>query len=61
MEAIKEAFESAGIEFIFPSAESGPGVRLKIPARPKLLKADARATRFENSAKIIGRLFSLGR
>jgi hypothetical protein len=31
LQALKEAFESEGVEFIFPSAGSGPGVRLKAP------------------------------
>jgi transcriptional regulator with XRE-family HTH domain len=29
LEAIREAFEKAGIEFIFPCETSGPGVRMK--------------------------------
>ena len=34
LEAIKEAFEKAGIEFI-GSPDDRPGVRLKSPAHPK--------------------------
>ena len=30
LEAIKEGFERAGIEFMFPSESSGPGVRIKL-------------------------------
>jgi transcriptional regulator with XRE-family HTH domain len=29
--AIRHAFENDGIEFIFPSGTSGPGVRMKSP------------------------------
>lgn len=31
--AIKEAFEKDGIEFIFPSQTSGPGVRMRDPVQ----------------------------
>ncbi|WLA83247.1 helix-turn-helix domain-containing protein [Bradyrhizobium elkanii] len=32
--AIREAFEKDGIEFIFPSPTSGPGVRMRAPGQP---------------------------
>jgi hypothetical protein len=33
LHAIKQGFERAGIEFLFPSEKSGPGVRMKLGSR----------------------------
>ncbi|WP_198959224.1 helix-turn-helix domain-containing protein [Bradyrhizobium canariense] len=33
LKAIRSGFEQAGIEFIFPSDESGQGVRMKLAAK----------------------------
>jgi DNA-binding XRE family transcriptional regulator len=33
LQAIKEGFERAGIEFTYPSEASGPGVRMKVGSR----------------------------